>query len=86
MLKNHRHFLTQGFDFAAARFGDVFTLEPDFAGSRLDQPVNAPEQGGFAGAREADDDKKFALVNVKRNVVKGAHAAGIDFREMADSK
>ena len=80
MLEYHAHFLPQGVDvhfFLLAVLtnviflGDVHDFEENFALAGGLQQVQAPQEGGFAGAGGSDDDHHVAGVDVHADAVQG---------------
>ena len=56
LLEDHRHAPAGGRSGAAGQRGDLHVVEAHGAAVGLDQPVDAAQQGGLAGAGGADDE------------------------------
>ena len=48
---------------------DVLALDEDAAGGRLDQPVDVPDEGGFAAAGQAHDAEDLAWLDGEADVM-----------------
>ena len=66
--------------------GDVDVVQPDFAFGRVDQAVDAAQQGRFARPAQADDRQKFAVLDLKTDVLEGDRSVIVDFGEIDDSQ
>ena len=85
ILKNDLQVAAQAAHFGAAGGEQVASIEPDAAGGGLDQAEDEASERAFARAGFADQAKRFAGMDVKRNAVDGADfAVRIDLRKVAD--
>ena len=57
--------------------GDVFAVEPDFAGSGTIKASDQIDQRGLAGAGRTHDGQPLAGRNLERNVIQGTDDAAI---------
>ena len=75
ILKDHAHLLAEGAEFFRVAGVDLVAFEPDVAGIRRQEVVEALEEGAFPGPGRADDHFHVALVHVEGHVVEDGFAA-----------
>ena len=68
MLEDHAHLLAMLVD-VDALIRDIHAVKPDVAAGRLLEPVEAAQEGRFAGAGRADQGDDLALVDGFGNAV-----------------
>ena len=78
MLEHHAHLPAVEVD-VHLFVRDVHVVEVDVAGGGDLQQVQAPQQGGLAGAGGADDGDHLALLNGQGAVVQGLDRPVIEF-------
>ena len=64
--------------------GDVNIIPNDFAGSRLNQAIDAAKQRGLARTAQPDHCKKLAFLNFETDIFERLRAVGVRFVEMFD--
>ena len=64
--------------------GDVLAVPVDLAGRRLDQPVDAAEQGRFSRAGKADHGEELAVLDFEADIGQRLRSALIDLGEILD--
>src|SRR5829696_619045 len=69
ILEDHRHLAPDRAHVRARELGDVPTLEPDPAGSRLEQPDDAARECGLPAARLPHDAERFARLDAEGDPV-----------------
>ena len=75
-LKDHADVTPQQAQLAAPQRGDLAIEEQYFAAARLHQPVDAADQGRFAGAAGTDDGEEVVGLDAKRDALQNLRAAG----------
>ena len=70
----------------AAEPGDLGVVERDGAGGRLDQPVDAADDGRFAGARGADQRHHLAVRHVEIDALEREIAGAIALGQPLDTQ
>ena len=77
-LEYHAHVpAPQGDQLFVVHLRDVLAIDVNMPGGRLDQPVEKPHHGRFAGAREAHDDEYLAGENFEAGIVDADGHAGL---------
>ena len=70
-LKDHAHAAAFAAQRARGQAGQFHIAQIDLARGRFDQPVDAADQGGFTGARRADQGQNLTLRDVQIDRLQG---------------
>ena len=74
LLEHHRHlFLTRFTKAFFRKLHHVFTLDKNFAGSRLDQAVKVADQGRLTRARKPHNHRNLARLHIDVDVIQTQH-------------
>ena len=79
VLKHHAELLPHPVQLKLTERGDVLVVDPDVACAGFLQGDQHAQEGGFSGARAADDDRRLLAFEVKADALEdvgGAEALG----------
>ena len=85
-LEDHAHAPPRAAQLAAAERGELGVVERDRAGGRLDQPVDAADDGRFAGARGPDQRHHLAVGHVEVDALERQVAGPVALHQTLDPK
>src|SRR3972149_320029 len=84
MLEHHPDLAPHAAHFLLRQAHQVHPVPNDLAAGGLDKPIDAAQQGRFAGTAQPDDGHKVSIRHVKAHIVEGSNPAVVYLGQISD--